>query len=211
MTAEDAIKHLDALIVELRAILARPPHERDTKKWGHDAKAVLDRVFGSDSRELSDFGGIRYVPMMMFGDTPQYVFDEAKEAGLKSALAMLESFKGQVERFGLKGDTDANRASPAAIDLEGITVSHLLSSIGRLTAGSIAVLVTVGGLLFEGGRRIGGIHSAREVAALRDTLESAQASEAALRRELAAKDSSRASGRPTQVDTSGSATARRDR
>ena len=72
----------------------------DVTKWQLDTTALLERLFGKDSRQLQNFEGVRWSPAVYYmeGDNSAAVAS-ARQAGVRNAIALLESSLDEVRQF----------------------------------------------------------------------------------------------------------------
>lgn len=85
------------------------------KKWQRDTEVAIEKIFGSQSRNLTDFKDVRYMLGAFSTSTPDSAFTEAYRRGLRNAAAVLSSMIDEIEEFGLADD--APEDAPDALSL----------------------------------------------------------------------------------------------
>ena len=87
-------KQIDAII----ALQSNPTG--DLRKWQLDTTALLDRVFGPNSRQLANFTNVRWTPRSLRMDADNSDrYREAKQSGMASASALLRSALDEIAEF----------------------------------------------------------------------------------------------------------------
>ncbi len=76
----------------------------DFKKWRRDTQLAIANIFGSESRHVRDFSGIRYTPMGYNMANPDPAFQRALHRGLDNARAVLASMIDEIDEYGLTAD-----------------------------------------------------------------------------------------------------------
>ncbi len=91
----DAAKRIELLRAQIDEANAGRPS--DFKAWRERTRAALRVAVGENHPALERFDGIRYGLMMWSGSTPQSAWDGAQEAGVRSAIAILEGAIHELE------------------------------------------------------------------------------------------------------------------
>ncbi len=73
-------------------------------KWRRDTEIAIERIFGAQSRNLSDFKDIHYSLAVFTTSTPDSDFVRAYRHGLDTAAAVLSSMIDEIEEYGLEDD-----------------------------------------------------------------------------------------------------------
>ena len=84
-------------------------------KWRRDTEVAIEKIFGSQSRNMTDFKDVRYMLGAFTSSTPEAAFTEAYRRGLGNAAAVLNSMIDEIEEFGLADD--APEDAPDTISL----------------------------------------------------------------------------------------------
>lgn len=74
-------------------------------KWQRDTEIAIERIFGSQSRNLEDFKAVRYSLGVFTNLTPDSDFRAAYLRGLQNAAAVLESMILEIEEYSLEDDS----------------------------------------------------------------------------------------------------------
>ncbi|MFB3429806.1 MAG: hypothetical protein ABL309_02690 [Phycisphaerales bacterium] len=110
----DAISIIEELRSQIPEVKSSPHMGARYKKWKRDVSVALERIFGSDSRHISDFGSIRFYPNSIFlGSENDYEIRQAYEEGFDEAKAILLSFCEEIQRWGIG-------SAGAALPIDGI-------------------------------------------------------------------------------------------
>lgn len=88
---------------QLKAVSRSGP---EFTKWQRDTEIAIERIFGSQSRNLEDFKSVRYSLGAFSSLTPDSAFDEAYQRGLKNAAAVLESMILEIEDYSLEDGSE---------------------------------------------------------------------------------------------------------
>lgn len=98
ITKEKAMEFLKRQIDLIPAL--RSGRDDDLRKWQLDTQAMLERVFGDDSRQLATFKAVRWHPttFRLSGDNSDLI-QQAKRDGWNSANAVLSSLLNEIAEF----------------------------------------------------------------------------------------------------------------
>lgn len=88
-----------------RDLVSSDLDEPEFTKWRRDTEVAIERIFGSQSRNLEDFKDVNYSLWAFSGATPESEFRAAYHNGLKNAAAVLDSMVREIEEFGLDDET----------------------------------------------------------------------------------------------------------
>jgi hypothetical protein len=88
---------------------SRERRSAEFKKWQRDTEVALEQIFGSSSRNVSDFKELSYSLSAFSSRTPDSAFQEAYVRGLSNAQAVLASILDNLREFPLESD-DSNVA-----------------------------------------------------------------------------------------------------
>lgn len=113
MDKKTAIALLDALITRgkglkqggvigvNRVVVEAPKHRELRERWRLDCRATLERVFGKDSRQLTEYAKVEWTPGIYGPDkaVQNQREIEAWRVGLRRSLTILESALNEVEQF----------------------------------------------------------------------------------------------------------------
>ena len=99
MEQKKAIELLKELIVAGRKIDSFNDGQRE--RWQLDCRAVLERVFGSDSRQLREYMGVHWTPRVISQDQDKNreYKEVARRNGLRRSMTILEASLNEVEQF----------------------------------------------------------------------------------------------------------------
>ncbi|HEY0838472.1 MAG TPA: hypothetical protein VGE72_31480 [Azospirillum sp.] len=73
-------------------------------KWRRDTEIAIERIFGVQSRNLTDFKDVHYSLSFFSTSTPDSDFIQAYRHGLENAAAVLNSMIDEIEEYGLEDD-----------------------------------------------------------------------------------------------------------
>lgn len=99
MQAERSIEILDRqreVSKSLRSLQLKSP---EFSKWRRDTEVAIERIFGADSRNVTDFNSIRYSLTVFSSGTPDYRFHQAYVEGLEKADAILASMVDEIREY----------------------------------------------------------------------------------------------------------------
>lgn len=68
-------------------------------KWHRDTEIAIERIFGAQSRNLSDFNDVRYSLGVFTTSTPDSEFARAYRRGLENAAAILSSMIDEIKEY----------------------------------------------------------------------------------------------------------------
>lgn len=77
-------------------------------KWHRDTEIAIERIFGTNSRNLEDFRAVGYSLGVFTSSTPDSDFRDAYLRGLRRASAVLESMISEIEEYDLDEDTSGS-------------------------------------------------------------------------------------------------------
>ncbi|AVM74141.1 PD-(D/E)XK nuclease domain-containing protein [Magnetospirillum gryphiswaldense] len=77
-------------------------------KWHRDTEVAIERIFGAESRNLSDFRGVNYSLMFFAPSTPDSSFIEACQRGLDKAAAILSSMIDEIQDYEFEDNHSEN-------------------------------------------------------------------------------------------------------
>lgn len=69
-------------------------------KWRRDTEVAIERIFGANSRNITDFKDLRFSLSVFTSSTSDYEFDQAFKRGLKNADAILASMIDEIREYG---------------------------------------------------------------------------------------------------------------
>jgi hypothetical protein len=102
MIKEDALNKLQRqrdLIDELKL---KPRFSQEFNKWCRDTEIAIEKIFGSDTRQIEDFKKIDYImPVLAFYATEQGL-DQDFISGLDDAKTVLESLIQEIDEYSLE-------------------------------------------------------------------------------------------------------------
>lgn len=101
MNADTAINKIKAKISEIGTLAAKERFCPEFKKWHRGTSVLLQRIFGREAYQVSDFTTIKFVyqGVHVLGDS--LPFENRYRAALKEAEAILISIYQEIEEFGL--------------------------------------------------------------------------------------------------------------
>lgn len=101
MTKEDALAKLESQLKEAEELKQKRRDSPEFKKWRRDTEVAIERIFGEDTRHLSDFRGVTYHLSVVFPENvPERRFQQAYVDGLARAQAVLKSFVDEIKEYG---------------------------------------------------------------------------------------------------------------
>lgn len=99
MQSERAIEFLErqrSIIQEMRSENADSPA---FTKWRRDTEVAIERIFGADSRNITDFNSVSYSLSIWYSGMPDSEWGKAFASGLRQADAILASMIDEVREF----------------------------------------------------------------------------------------------------------------
>jgi hypothetical protein len=84
-------------------------------KWQRDTEVAVGRIFGDESRHLSDFKAVRYSLQAYTNHTPESAFEQAFQRGIANAQAVLQSLIDEIREYEL--DEDVPVGAPDQLNL----------------------------------------------------------------------------------------------
>lgn len=100
MKTEKAIEILNRQRVIADDLKKLARNSSEFTKWRRDTEIAIERIFGKDSRNISDFLKINYHLRVFSSHTPDYEFDLAYRRGLGNAEAVLSSMIDELKEYG---------------------------------------------------------------------------------------------------------------
>ena len=116
MNKKDAIKKLKELKEIAETLISKPSGSQEFKKWHRDTEVALERIFGKDTRHLKDFNDIHYSLMVFSSDTPDYEFERAYQDGVRTAIAILDSFIDEINEYWEEGKEGGGSVKASALE-----------------------------------------------------------------------------------------------
>ncbi|HTV68183.1 MAG TPA: hypothetical protein VMF90_06560 [Rhizobiaceae bacterium] len=108
MQAVRAIEILERQRQASKALLKLSTKSPEFVKWRRDTEIAIERVFGPQTRNITDFKGVSYSLSVISSGTPDSAFHAAYQRGLSQADAILASMIDEVREYELD---DAGSAS----------------------------------------------------------------------------------------------------
>lgn len=101
MDSKRAIELINKQIKQIESLKQKGIYSNDFKKWKRDTEVIIEKIFGSTTRHLSDLQEIRYSLSISTSGTTQADHHNAYVRGINSVNATLVSIVGEIEEFGL--------------------------------------------------------------------------------------------------------------
>ena len=110
--AIDILSRQRDLITRLKSLRSE---NKEFTKWHRDTEVAIEKIFGSESRHLSDFSGISYSLEIVTMDTSDSEFERPYISGLETAYSVLSSLIDEVSEYGLS--TEIVSVAPDSISV----------------------------------------------------------------------------------------------
>jgi hypothetical protein len=109
MNPAEAVDRIKKQILEIKSLDSKPRNSPDFLKWLRETKRLLQRIFGQEAYQVSDFERISFVyrGAHVIGD--QAPFERRYRSALKEAAAILTSIYEEIETFGLESPSSLER------------------------------------------------------------------------------------------------------
>lgn len=120
------IERLRRQIEEIEPLKQLPEDSVEFQKWRRDTEVIIEKTFGSGTRHLHDFKGIRYSLGMISHLTTDEDFRAAYLDGLESARVILQSMIEEFEEYGASNATRVQTETPASIIASRLCRFHLV-------------------------------------------------------------------------------------
>jgi hypothetical protein len=102
MKKEDALHKLQRQRDLIDDLKLKPIFSQEFKKWCRDTEIAIEKIFGSDTRQIEDFKKIDYImPVLAFYATEQGL-DQDFISGLDDAKTVLESLIQEIDEYSLE-------------------------------------------------------------------------------------------------------------
>jgi len=111
MDKATAIERFQRQIAEIDTIPKQKRFSPEFKKWRRDTEILIEKVFGEDSRHISDFGRVDYLGASRSG-RPDSERERAFAKGLEEAALILTSMIGEIEQYWDEKAPVVNAVSP---------------------------------------------------------------------------------------------------
>lgn len=117
MNAETAVQKIKGKIAGIDSLRARERFSSEFKKWYRDTTVLLQRIFGEDAHQVTDFTSIDFVyrGLRALGD-PTPLEGRYRDA-LKECAAILTSIYEEIEEFGVETKAAAGANPITSIEL----------------------------------------------------------------------------------------------
>ena len=102
MAKKNKVYFLDRLKAqrdEIEQVIKKKSFSQEFKKWKRDTEVLLEYVFGTGTRHVTEFNEISYFPSIWSGSTPDSYFEEVFREGLSTAKTTLQSMIDEVEEY----------------------------------------------------------------------------------------------------------------
>jgi predicted nucleotide-binding protein len=106
MNKEEAIAKLQRSIDAIGDLQKLPRKSVEFEKWRRDTEIAIERIFGSEVRNIQDFKSVRYQPSSVRmtdwrgrGGTPESTYQAAYIKGLDSARVVLQSMVEEISDY----------------------------------------------------------------------------------------------------------------
>lgn len=120
MDKATAIAKLKSIIDPIEGLKNQQSDNQSFKKWHRDTEITIERIFGKESRHVTDFGEISYSLSVFSSSTPDYEWERAYQRGLDSARTVLSSFIDEIAEYWGAGDEITKSAiTPEPLDTIG--------------------------------------------------------------------------------------------
>ena len=119
MDANRAIEILERQRKTARELQSANAYSPEFEKWRRDTEIAIERIFSSDSRNVSDFLDIQYSLSFFTNGTPESAFQSAYVSGLKEADAILLSMIDEIREYSV-GQTNETPVSDSLNMVERI-------------------------------------------------------------------------------------------
>ena len=93
-----AMSRLQKLLEKVPELEQTERGSPDFQKWHRNTEVAIAHTFGEESRHVSEFRHVRYVPFIV-GGTPTQEYQSAYLKGLKSAKSLLESMAEEINDY----------------------------------------------------------------------------------------------------------------
>jgi hypothetical protein len=99
MDKAQAVEKLNRQIEQIESLKKQKSHGQQFKKWHRDTEVAIEKIFGPESRHLTDFNEINYSLMVCTSSTPDYEWERAYQNGLDTAKTVLSSFIDEISEY----------------------------------------------------------------------------------------------------------------
>jgi hypothetical protein len=102
MKKEDALQKLQRQRDLIDDLKLKPRFSQDFKKWRRDTEIAIEKIFGSNKRQIADFKNVDYViPALPLNASEQELYQEFI-SGLDYAKTLLESLLQEIDEYSLE-------------------------------------------------------------------------------------------------------------
>jgi hypothetical protein len=115
MEKTKSLELLNRQIENSEPVKAEKRFSPNFKKWKRDTEVIIEKIFGQESRHLSDFAGINYSLSFTTNRTPDYEYQQKFVKGIENATQVLHSMIDEINEFGLDGDLRSEKIDTISI------------------------------------------------------------------------------------------------
>ena len=101
MDTKEVIQKIDEKIERISLLRGGSRFSPEYKKWHRESRVLLERVFGVDSYQVSDFKAVQFVFRGGHNIGDDRPFERKYRSGLEDAAAILMSIKEEIMEYGL--------------------------------------------------------------------------------------------------------------
>jgi hypothetical protein len=102
MRKEDALQKLQRQRDLIDDLKWKPRYSQDFKKWRRDTEIAIEKIFGSDTRQIEDFKKIDYIMPALALYASEQELEQEFISGLDDAKTVLESLIQEIDEYSLE-------------------------------------------------------------------------------------------------------------